>query len=73
MSMQKEPFDKDTGFDWSAQATQSPLYQLPNPYMDENGWWWYDETEMPDGPYDTRAEAATVCDNYCREVLGLEC
>ena len=42
-------------------------------YYDENGWWWYDETEMPDGPYDTRAEAATVCDNYCREVLGLEC
>lgn len=39
-------------------------------YYDENGWWWYDETYLAAGPFDTQAEAYAQLNAYCREVLG---
>ena len=45
---------------------------IPNPYKDEynNNWYWFDETELSYGPYETWEEANEDLQKFVEEVLG---
>ena len=42
---------------------------LDNPYEKDGKWWWYDETQLDYGPYDTEEEALLVLKEYCEKYL----
>ena len=44
----------------------------PNPFYrdDTNGWYWYDEIENEEGPYDTKEEAITALEAYANWLDG---
>lgn len=45
---------------------------MENPYLDTDSkkWFWYDETELSYGPYDTWEEANKDLQKFIREILG---
>ena len=42
---------------------------MKNPYLNKDGWYWYDETYDMYGPYKTEEEAKNDLDRYIKEML----
>lgn len=43
---------------------------VENPYHEQDGWYWWDETGDAYGPYNTRDHACRDLRDYCDFVLG---
>jgi len=45
-------------------------YERPkNPFQLDHGWFWYDETKIEYGPYNTYELAKADLERYCKEFL----
>lgn len=63
--LQRKPTDPDTIYG------NIQRQNIDTVWLDENGWWWYDEAGYETGPYNTRDEAFDSLENYCYGVLGV--
>lgn len=53
------------------QRTDECTSAVQNPYEDNGKWYWYDETTLPYGPYETKEQAQCELQKYVDYLLKL--